>query len=470
MKYLTVLAATVMGLALGAATLHSQTFNNLYSFSALQGTSPKTNFDGQAPYGNLVLSGGVLYGTTYSGGTNGSGSVFSINTNGAGFTVLHAFAPMTNGTNADGGHPSAGLVLSGNMLYGTTYQGSTLGWGTVFTVSTNGTNFSVLHAFTNGLDGALPRSGLLMLSNTLYGTTQGTTTNSYGTIYSIQTNGSLAHLHSFSTNNEGALTRSGLTLVGGVLYGTTYQFGSNGFGSVYSINTDSTGFTILHNFTFASEGGSSDAPLIASGNTLFGTTSAGGTNGWGTIFSLSGNNFNVLHTFAGDVEGGKSLGGLALLGNILYGTAQQGGSANNVGTVYSIRTNGAGFLVLYTFQGGADGSMPSGGLVLSGKTAFGTTAFGGANTNNGGTVYSVTVPVLTITNLAISGSNILFSAVDGLSNGTYSLMTSSNAGSPFSQWKSVATTVLSSNGPFTITATNAFSRTNPAAFYLLQMQ
>lgn len=469
MKNLAVLYLTVTGLTVGTATLRSQTFTSLYSFSALQGTTLKTNSDGQAPYGNLVLSGDTLYGTTYSAGTNGSGSVFSIKTNGAGFTVLHSFAQLVNGTNADGAHPYDGLVLSDGMLYGTTFQGSPLGWGTVFGLSTNGTGFSFLHIFTNGLDGAQPHAGLVMLSNTLYGTTSGTDTNSYGTIYSVTTSGSLRSMHIFSTNNEGALTRSGLTLSGGVLYGTTYQFGSNGFGGVYSINTDGSGFTILHNFTFASEGGNSVTPLVASGDTLFGTTSAGGTNGWGTVFSFNGTSFNVLHTFAGDVEGGKPVGNLAVLGNTLYGIAQQGGATDSDGTVFSVRTNGAGFVVLHTFTG-ADGSMPSGGLVLSGKTAYGTTAFGGTNGNNSGTIYSVTVPILSITNFVLFSSNITFNAVDGLSNGTYSLLMSTNSGVPFSQWTPVMTTVLNSNGPFTITATNAINRTNPAGFYMIQLQ
>jgi uncharacterized repeat protein (TIGR03803 family) len=469
MKYLTVLAATVMGLALGAATLHSQTFNNLYSFSALQGTSPKTNFDGQAPYGNLVLSGGTLYGTAYSAGTNGTGTVFAINTNGAGMTILHSFAALVSGTNADGANPDNGLVLSGGILYGTTLHGGALGYGTVFAISTSGTNFSTLHVFTNGLDGALPHAGLVMLNNTLYGTTSGTgSNNSFGTIYSIQTNGLLALLHTFNTNIEGGLARAGLTPMNNVLYGTTYMYGSNGFGSVFSVNPG-TSFSVLHNFVFASEGGNSEAALVPSGNTLFGATSAGGASGWGTVFSLSGTTLGVLHTFAGDVEGGKPIGGLAVLGNTLYGTTQQGGSVDSYGTVYSVRTNGVGFFVLHTFTG-PDGFSASGGLLLSAKNAYGTTTFGGSNGANGGTIYSVTVPILTITNLAISGSDILFSAVDGLSNGTYSLLTSSNAGSPFSQWKSVATTVLSSNGPFTITATNTFTRTNPAAFYILQSQ
>lgn len=468
MKNLAVLLVTVMGLAVNSPIIHAQTFTTLYSFSALQGTSPKTNFDGQAPYGNLVLFGDTLYGTTYDGGTNGTGAVFSIKTNGSAFTELHSFGPLVSGHNADGAYPYNGLVLSGGMLYGTTFQG-VVGWGSVFGISTNGGSFSLIHGFTNGLDGAQPRGALVIVSNILYGTTSGTGTNSYGNIFSLNTNGAITPMHSFSTNNEGALTQAGLTLVGNVLYGTTYKFGTNGYGSIYSINTDGTGFAILHSFALATDGGNSDASLVASGNTLFGTTSAGGTNGWGTVFSLSGNSFNVLYTFTGNSDGGIPAAALTVLGNTLYGTTQQGGD-DGVGTVFSVRTNGAGFYVHHTFTGTNDGSMPSGGLVLSGKTAYGSTTFGGLSSNNGGVIYSITVPVLSITNFALVGSNITFNAADGLSNGTYSVLMTTNPGSPLGQWKSVATTVLSNNGPFTITATNAVSPTNRAGFYILQLQ
>lgn len=469
MKHLAVLLLAVVGLTAGTAILRAQTFNSLYSFSDLQGTTLKTNSDGQAPYGNLVLSGGTLYGTTYSAGTNGSGAVFAISTNGGGFTVLHSFAPLVNGTNADGAHPYNGLVLSGGVLYGTTFEGGVDGCGTVFALSPTGTNFSVLHVFTNGLDGAQPRAGLVISSNTLYGTTGGTGTNSYGTIFSLQTNGAgYAVLHYFSTNNEGALTQSGVTLSGGVLYGTTYRYGSNGFGSVYSINAGGSNFTILHNFAFASDGGESAAPLLVSGNTLFGTTSSGGSNGWGTVFSLNSTNFSVLHTFAGDTDGGMPLAALTLSGNTLYGTTQQGGT-NEDGTIFSVRTNGGGFVLLHTFSG-TDGYSPSGGLVLSGKSAFGTTTFGGTNGANGGTVYSITVPVLSITNFALIGTNITIYGVDGLAGGTYSVLANTNPMLPASQWTSLATTVLTNNGPFIITVSNAVNPSAKQQFYMLQMQ
>src|SRR5271168_5525410 len=85
------------------------------------------------------------------------------------FATLHSF---TNGS--DGAHPPyASSVLSGNTLYGTTQQGGSSGAGTVFAVSANGANFATLYTFTNGGDGANPIAGLILSGNTLYGTAAG---------------------------------------------------------------------------------------------------------------------------------------------------------------------------------------------------------------------------------------------------------------------------------------------------------
>jgi uncharacterized repeat protein (TIGR03803 family) len=182
-----------------------------------------------------VLSGNALYGTTINGGANGKGTVFTVNTDGTGFTVLHNF------TGGDGSTPFAGLVLSGGTLYGTTFYGGDWNDGTVFSVNTNGTGFTTLHTFTainskTNLDGANPYAGLVLSGNTLYGTADG---------------------------------------------------GSSGEGTLFAVNTDGTGFTNPYSFTGGSDGASPQAGLILSGNTLYGTATEGGTWGDGTVFSLS---------------------------------------------------------------------------------------------------------------------------------------------------------------------------------------
>jgi uncharacterized repeat protein (TIGR03803 family) len=78
----------------------------------------------------------------------------------------------------------------------------------------------------------------------------------------------------------------------------------------------------------------------------------------------------------------------------LYGTTSEGGSYcdGNCGTVYRVSLAGRE-RVVYNFQGGPDGSGPT-GLVKVGETLYGTTLFGGINRGRGkrccGTFYSLT--------------------------------------------------------------------------------
>src|SRR5665647_396391 len=130
------LPALIAGLGLiPAGRVTAQTFTNLHSFTLLNNS---TNSDGANPWAGLILSGNTLYGTAPSGGSSGYGTVFAVNTNGTGFTNLYNFtaAPDPLYTNSDGAYPYGGLILSGNTLYGTASSGGSSGAGTVFAVNT----------------------------------------------------------------------------------------------------------------------------------------------------------------------------------------------------------------------------------------------------------------------------------------------------------------------------------------------
>src|SRR5436309_497582 len=129
---------SALGLMMLAGPLTAQTFMTLYSFTAVQNA---TNSDGRVPLGRLNLSQGVLYGTTTYGGYRGNGTIFAVNTDSTGFTNLHSFTalgPIYN-TNSDGVNPWAGLIRSGNTLYGTAFRGGVFGSGNVFAIETDGT-------------------------------------------------------------------------------------------------------------------------------------------------------------------------------------------------------------------------------------------------------------------------------------------------------------------------------------------
>src|SRR5947207_15217538 len=73
-KNLFLLPVLMAGLGLTlAGRVTAQTFTTLYSFSATDPTTG-TNSDGKAPLAGLLLSGNTLYGTAVVGGTSGSGT------------------------------------------------------------------------------------------------------------------------------------------------------------------------------------------------------------------------------------------------------------------------------------------------------------------------------------------------------------------------------------------------------------
>ena len=278
-------------------------FTTLHSFTPPNSSSS----DGYAPVAGLILTANALFGTTTFGGSMGLGTVFAVRTDGTGFTNLHGF-----GGDHNGAVPTAGLILSGNTLYGTTEQGGSYLEGTVFAVSTNGSDFTTLHSFSTlastnasgvhtNSDGASPEAGLILSGNTLYGTTAQGGSSGNGTTYAINIDGTgFTNLHSFTalqrgTNSDGSVPLAGLILSGNTLYGTAEWGGSSGFGTVFAVNTNGTGFTTLHSFTATSgptPGTNSDgaypwAGLILSNNAIYGTAFAGGSGGFGTVFSLS---------------------------------------------------------------------------------------------------------------------------------------------------------------------------------------
>jgi len=234
--------------------LWGQTFTTLYSFS--------DGIGGALPHGTLV-SGNTFYGTTYQeASSNGAvelGTVFAIGINGTGFSNVHVFSnldgygPMAGleggPTHSDGTTPQASLILSGNTLYGTASFGGPGEGGTVFAVNTDGSGFTNLHSFALPDDGYRPSSGLVLSSNTLYGTTEygGAGGLRNGTVFAVSTDGAgFLILHSFA-GSEGAYPGS-LVLSGKTLYGSTGG-DTSGNGTVFAMNTDGSGFRVLHSFT-----------------------------------------------------------------------------------------------------------------------------------------------------------------------------------------------------------------------------
>jgi uncharacterized repeat protein (TIGR03803 family) len=340
--------------------------------------------NGASPQGSLLgVGSATLYGTTYDGGAFDQGTVYKLGTNGA-LTVLLSF----NGTN--GSHPAASLVQTPNgVLYGTTRDGGTNdladgGYGTIFKITTNGAFTSV--ASFNQTNGVNPAGALVVgPDGELYGTTAAGGTNDLadggdGTIFRISTNGLLTTLYHFDAAN-GSAPVAGLALgPGGVLYGTTSAGGPDDAGIVFSITTNGD-FAVLYAFT-GGEDGAGPAAALALGpdGSFYGTTHQGGDYDYGTIFRITTNGaLTTVYSFAGEGDGANPSAALLFAsdGN-LYGTTSSGGPGG-YGTLFLITPGGA-FATLVLFDSDTYGANPAADLTQTADGAlYGTATAGGTS-------------------------------------------------------------------------------------------
>ncbi|MGC1381394.1 MAG: choice-of-anchor tandem repeat GloVer-containing protein, partial [Candidatus Baltobacteraceae bacterium] len=313
--------------------------------------------DGFDPGAELIAVKGTLYGTTTEGGAYGQGTVFSITTHGT-EKVLYSF-----GGGTDGAYPDAALVDVNGTLYGTTTEGGTYACGgydcgTVFSVTTSGKE-KVLYSFGGGTDGAYPYAELVEVNGTLYGTTiggggYGCLGGGCGTIFSITTGGSEKVLYSFKGGSgDGEYPKAGLINVKGTLYGTTANGGGSGScyrecGTAFSI-TRSGKEKVLHSFDGGTDGAYPGA-LVDVNGTLYGTTTSGGGlgscgsgGGCGTVFSITtSGKEKVLHSFGYRTDGYYP-STLVDVNRTLYGTTFYGGTFHGThrrpatyGTVFAL--------------------------------------------------------------------------------------------------------------------------------------
>jgi uncharacterized repeat protein (TIGR03803 family) len=294
---------------------------------------PSDSEDGEYPLtAGLVNVDGTLYGTTYEGGAYGFGTVFAITPSGE-ETVLHSFGPY----NGDGRYPTAALIDMKGKLYGTTTEGGAGGEGSVFAISTAGTE-TVVYGFKGPPDGTNPDAPLTAVTGTLlYGTTSSGGVTGRGTVFAITTSGKETVLHSFGGYGDGDYPGpAGLLNAKGTLYGTTESGGVKGEGTVFLI-TASGKETVLHSFGYP-DGYYPHAGLINVKGTFYGTTESGGGKDDGTVFSITtSGKENVVHSFKlghnSDGPGSFPLAGLLNIKGTLYGTTT-GGGAFGEGTVF----------------------------------------------------------------------------------------------------------------------------------------
>ncbi len=183
---------------------------------------------------------------------------------------------------------------------------------------------------------------------------------------------------------------------GTTLYGVTSSSGPTGSGSVFSVATRGGSLTYLHFFSGDSSAGAfpvGELALSKDGSTLYGFTLQGGPSNLGAVFSIptSGGSPTYLHFFTGSSTDGATSYGTVISGadSTLYGMTSAGGP-DNYGTAFSIPMSGGSPTYLHFFTGGStDGAQPHGNLLLSadGFTFYRITVNGGPT--NFGTLFSI---------------------------------------------------------------------------------
>lgn len=306
------------------------------SFSGLEGADR-----GAEPVGALLATtSGDYYGLTRRGGVNDGGTAFRISADDT-FTSLSGFGSTT------GQFPEDTLTLgSDGFFYATAGEGGVNGLGTIFKMTQNGARTRLI-SFT-GISGTAPGArpnGTLTAGDNgdLFGTTAEGGTSDIGTLFRLTATGELLPLVQFTGANGatplGALVRS----VDGNFYGTTSAGGGSNLGTVFRLSPVGT-LTTLAQFTGASGAARGAMPagtlLCAPDGTLYGTTTSGGTNGFGTVFRISSSG---VHSTLFDLTGTNGAGGpsapvFASDGN-LYAASPDGGPRGG-GVVYRIRQFG----------------------------------------------------------------------------------------------------------------------------------
>jgi uncharacterized repeat protein (TIGR03803 family) len=377
-------------IALIGSQASAQTFNVVYSFSG--------NSDGANPLAGLLLAQGDFYGTTSAGGNAGTGVVFKIDSSG-GESVVYSFAG-----GSDGASPEAGLLWMEGALFGATTAGGSNGAGTVFRVLPSGKE-KVLYSFTGGADGADPQGTLTKdAAGNLYGTTFAGGASGNGAVFELVhpavTGGAWTEkvLYSFGTGTDGINPVAGVTFdSAGNLYGTASAGGSYGYGTVFQLVPSASGWSenILHQFALQNDGGVPYAGIVVNKQgRLWGAATDGGTGGGGTVFELTpasggGWTFDAIYSVPGWGISG-SFRNILLSNGKIYATTHCDGSYD-AGTVYELTRSGSTWNAtsLYVFTGGTDGLYSFSSLVFdSDGNLWGTTKQGGANGE--GVIFKVT--------------------------------------------------------------------------------
>lgn len=283
-------------------------------------------------------------------------------------------------------------ALAQVQIWGASQQGGSNDIGALFNVYEDGTDFLIKSEFMNSEEGSKPRSRIVIgTDGNYYGITSEGGSNNGGTIFRYGANG-FENLYNLNPATDGSNAKGDMLEISpGVFIGTTSVAGANNAGVLFQFSI-ANGFSILHSFQSASDGGNPTGALVynSSNQKIYGACSSGGSNGFGTCFSYGLNGiFTVQHNFGGAAAGAYPQGGVILANDgMLYGTTQYGGN-HSQGSIFKLNPQNNTHEIIYHINATtSDGRYPFGRLVESSTGVFmGTCSEGG--TNGTGTIFKV---------------------------------------------------------------------------------
>ncbi len=305
-----------------------------------------------------------LWGPAYLG-DQGSGNIFSIDPDGTKFLKVKSFPK------AEGVTPGGKLLkASDGLWYGVSTNGG-FGFGVIFKMNADGTGYSVIFSFDK-LGGANPTAGLREgTDGFLYGCTSAGGSTNTGVLFKVKKDGSgFQKLIDFSGANGSDPVGSLITMSDGTLYGVTTAGGSNGAGILYKINQDGSSFSKLIDFDFTTGATPISGLLRASDGNLYGLTADGGAHGNGIIFRFQINTGSIASIL--DLNFASSGGAW---GDLIQGADSKLYGISSLGPAFSLNLDGTGYTLIYDFST----EQPAGNITqMSTGEIVGMTQYGGA--------------------------------------------------------------------------------------------
>lgn len=307
----------------------SGTFATVYRFAP---GKTKTFPNGSDPYRLIEGPDGKLYGDTYLGGSMGYGTLFRVDRNGKNFQVLQNYS--INPAALNGSTPTSLAAGNDGNVYGTTYYGgsNSCGYGnncgTLFRVTAATGAYKVVVNFDFAISGQNPTNLVVGSDGTFYGTMIGG--NSSILFHYIEATGTLqTTLLSFPVINS-EQTRGMVSAIGpdGNLYGTYTGPTAGGIG-LFEVQRDGNNLQLFPFYT-TDQNVSPDGLVLASdGN--FWMAEYYGSVGVGDIVTLSPADGSLIQTLTPfsttGADGGAPVELFSATGGALWGVSSLYGQA-----------------------------------------------------------------------------------------------------------------------------------------------